>query len=63
MVQKMTILIFISKISHDELINVVFFFLRPTFISQKIRYNYMRCRPQQKWRTLVRRVTMQELQS
>ena len=41
----------------------IFFLLRSTFVFQKIRKNCTTCRPLQTWRTLVRRVSTQELHS
>ena len=41
----------------------IIFLLRSTFVFQKIRKNCTTCRPLQIWRTLVRRVSTQELRS
>ena len=59
MVQKMTILIFIAEIPHDELINVVHLFCPDLLLFSKIRKNCTRCRPLQKWRTLLPQVGTQ----
>ena len=41
----------------------IIFLLRSTFVFQKIRKTCTTCRPLQIWRTLVRRVSTQELRS
>ena len=42
---------------------VIFVLFRSTFVFRKFRKNCTRCRPLQIWRTIVRRVSTQELRS
>ena len=64
MLEKLISLFFRPEIPHNELINVVYFFLfRSAFVFTKIRKNCTGCQPLENGGLQVHRVTSQELHS
>ena len=64
MLEKLIFLIFCSNISHDELINVVYFFCSDLLLLSRKNCKKLYMMPTAtKWWTLVRRVSTQELRS